>query len=209
MTISPRDSADRGLSPLARGAGRSSRRGHPGSLGGIRRLSLGRPRSDAASWARGCCESRIHSGPGNRVYFQQHQRAKVVLLTGGDKRNQDADIRVGREFGARACGRRPKKWDDWSDPFLGCGDYLETERRPWWHTCERRALEESRRGALCGCAGRCGPGEAVCRGSLATPDSAVKASTKHSPRVAIPSLRLFEGAPVSRVKVTRRYRLNR
>ena len=35
---------------------------------------------------------RIDQVPGYRVYYFQHGRMLVVLLCGGDKRSQDADI---------------------------------------------------------------------------------------------------------------------
>lgn len=40
----------------------------------------------------GVSEMRIDHGPGYRVYYFQHGRTLVVLLCGGDKRFQDADI---------------------------------------------------------------------------------------------------------------------
>ena len=40
----------------------------------------------------GVSELRVHEGPGYRVYFGRHGRAVVVLLCGGDKSTQAADI---------------------------------------------------------------------------------------------------------------------
>ena len=40
----------------------------------------------------GVSEMRIDQGPGYRVYYFQHGKMFVVLLCGGDKRSQDADI---------------------------------------------------------------------------------------------------------------------
>jgi putative addiction module killer protein len=40
----------------------------------------------------GVSELRIHYGPGYRVYIQRHGH-QMVLLCGGDKRSQAADIR--------------------------------------------------------------------------------------------------------------------
>ncbi|CAK7068078.1 MAG: hypothetical protein DELT_01741 [Desulfovibrio sp.] len=40
----------------------------------------------------GVSEMRIDVGPGYRVYYFQHGQTLVVLLCGGDKRTQDADI---------------------------------------------------------------------------------------------------------------------
>lgn len=58
----------------------------------IRRLSLGNP-GDVKPVGWGVSEMRIDYGPGYRVYFKQHGRVLVVLLCGGDKRTQDADIK--------------------------------------------------------------------------------------------------------------------
>jgi len=40
----------------------------------------------------GVSEMRIDHGAGYRVYYFQHGKTLVVLLCGGDKRTQDADI---------------------------------------------------------------------------------------------------------------------
>lgn len=47
---------------------------------------------------------RIDHGPGYRIYFMQRGPVVVVLLAGGDKRTQDADI--------KAAIRIAKKWRD-------------------------------------------------------------------------------------------------
>lgn len=39
-------------------------------------------------------ELRIDYGPGYRVYYVKQDQSIVVLLAGGDKRTQDADIRT-------------------------------------------------------------------------------------------------------------------
>lgn len=57
----------------------------------IRRLSLGNP-GDVKPVGGGVSEMRIDYGPGYRVYFVQRGDTVVVLLCGGDKRNQDRDI---------------------------------------------------------------------------------------------------------------------
>lgn len=57
----------------------------------IRRLSLGNP-GDTRFVGEGVRELRIDWGPGYRVYFVESGSALVVLLAGGDKRTQDADI---------------------------------------------------------------------------------------------------------------------
>jgi putative addiction module killer protein len=57
----------------------------------IRRLSLGNP-GDVKPVGSGVSEMRIDYGPGYRVYFVPRGDTVVVLLCGGDKRNQDRDI---------------------------------------------------------------------------------------------------------------------
>ena len=47
---------------------------------------------DHRSVQGGVFEMRIDYGPGYRVYFFQRGKELVVLLCGGDKRTQDADI---------------------------------------------------------------------------------------------------------------------
>jgi putative addiction module killer protein len=48
---------------------------------------------DAQSVGRGVCETRIHYGPGYRIYFTRRGADVVVLLVCGDKRTQQSDIR--------------------------------------------------------------------------------------------------------------------
>jgi putative addiction module killer protein len=57
----------------------------------IRRLSLGNP-GDVKPVGSGVSEMRIDYGPGYRVYFVRRGDTVVVLLCGGDKRQQDRDI---------------------------------------------------------------------------------------------------------------------
>ena len=58
----------------------------------IDRLSLGNP-GDLKPVGSGVSEMRIDYGPGYRVYFIQRGSTIVVLLCGGDKRTQAADIK--------------------------------------------------------------------------------------------------------------------
>lgn len=58
----------------------------------ILRLSRGNP-GDVKPVGSGVSEMRIDYGPGYRVYFTRRGRFVVLLLCGGDKRSQDADIK--------------------------------------------------------------------------------------------------------------------
>ncbi len=47
---------------------------------------------DHHSLGNGVSEMRIDYGSGYRIYFAQEENTVYLLLLGGDKRNQDADI---------------------------------------------------------------------------------------------------------------------
>lgn len=49
---------------------------------------------DVAPVGEGVSELRIDVGPGYRVYFTQRGRTVIVLLAGGSKRTQSADIKA-------------------------------------------------------------------------------------------------------------------
>ena len=51
---------------------------------------------DVAPIGEGVSELRIHYGPGYRVYFVR--RGSVVLLCGGDKSTQVADIKRAKQI---------------------------------------------------------------------------------------------------------------
>lgn len=57
----------------------------------IDRLADGNP-GDSTPVREGISELRIDHGPGYRVYFTRRGPLVIVLLVGGDKRSQDADI---------------------------------------------------------------------------------------------------------------------
>ncbi len=59
----------------------------------IERLGTGNA-GDAKSVGEGVSEMRIDYGPGYRVYFTKRGSEVIVLLAGGDKPTQDADIRT-------------------------------------------------------------------------------------------------------------------
>ncbi|HEV8719273.1 MAG TPA: type II toxin-antitoxin system RelE/ParE family toxin [Candidatus Binatia bacterium] len=59
----------------------------------IERLTAGNP-GDVQSVGEGVSEMRIDYGPGYRIYFKRIGREIVILLAGGDKRTQSADIKT-------------------------------------------------------------------------------------------------------------------
>lgn len=63
-------------------------------IGRLRRGNLG----DCAPVGDGVSELRVESGPGYRVYFGQKGQTLVILLCGGDKRTQERDIRLARQY---------------------------------------------------------------------------------------------------------------
>jgi putative addiction module killer protein len=58
----------------------------------IERLVAGNP-GDVAPVGEGVSELRIDIGPGYRVYFKRRRHAVIILLAGGDKSTQAADIK--------------------------------------------------------------------------------------------------------------------
>jgi putative addiction module killer protein len=57
----------------------------------IQRLALGNA-GDVKPVGHGVSELRIRYGPGYRVYYVQRGHVLIILLCGGDKSSQDADI---------------------------------------------------------------------------------------------------------------------
>jgi len=66
----------------------------------IARLSQGNP-GDTRSVGHGVLEMRVDSGPGYRIYFTQRGDRIALLLCGGDKRTQSADIARAKEIAAQ------------------------------------------------------------------------------------------------------------
>ena len=59
----------------------------------IERLAAGNP-GDAKPVGEGVSELRIDYGPGYRVYYKKQGRSVIILLAGGDKRNQARNIKT-------------------------------------------------------------------------------------------------------------------
>lgn len=59
----------------------------------IERLAAGNS-GDVKAVGEGVSELRIDFGPGYRVYFTKRGREVVILLAGGDKTTQAADIKI-------------------------------------------------------------------------------------------------------------------
>ena len=65
----------------------------------INRLAAGNP-GDVKPVGQGVSEMRINYGPGYRVYYLHDGDQVVLLLTGGDKSTQEADIRKAHQAAA-------------------------------------------------------------------------------------------------------------
>jgi putative addiction module killer protein len=63
------------------------------------RLSLGNA-GDAKPVGEGVSEMRIDYGSGYRIYFKRRGNELVLLLIGGDKSTQDADINLAKAIAA-------------------------------------------------------------------------------------------------------------
>jgi len=68
---------------------------------GLKRLEAGNF-GDCDPVGEGVQELRERLGAGYRVYFGRHGQTVVILLCGGSKKSQPADIKTAREY-----------WNDW------------------------------------------------------------------------------------------------
>lgn len=59
----------------------------------VERFATGNP-GDVKPVGKGVSEIRIDYGPGYRVYFTMRERTILILLAGGDKSTQAADIKT-------------------------------------------------------------------------------------------------------------------
>lgn len=66
-------------------------------LARLARVRLGNL-GDCKPVGEGVSELRVDYGPGYRVYFGQKGHTLVVLLCGGQKRTQDRDIRLAKQY---------------------------------------------------------------------------------------------------------------
>jgi len=67
----------------------------------LKRLEAGNF-DDCSQVGEGVQELREHLGSGYRVYFGRHGLKVVILLCGGSKKTQPADIKIAKEY-----------WKDW------------------------------------------------------------------------------------------------
>lgn len=72
----------------------------------INRLAAGNP-GDVKPVGQGVSELRIAYGPGYRIYYLHDGDRVILLLTGGDKSSQDADIRQAHQIAAEWRRGRP------------------------------------------------------------------------------------------------------
>ena len=59
---------------------------------------------DCEPVGEGVSEMRIHHGPGHRVYFKRMGAEVIILLAGGDKSTQSADIKIALRLARRLGG---------------------------------------------------------------------------------------------------------
>ncbi len=65
----------------------------------LQRLAVGHT-GDAEPVGEGVSELRIHYGPGYRIYFKRRGDVVIILLCGGDKSTQTADIKTAKRIAA-------------------------------------------------------------------------------------------------------------
>jgi len=85
----------------------------------LARLEMGNS-GDVGPVGEGVSELRLHFGPGYRIYFVQRGREFIILLCGGDKSTQPADIAEAKRL-AKEQGAMSDK-----TTLFDAADYLET-----------------------------------------------------------------------------------
>ncbi|MDD5222389.1 MAG: type II toxin-antitoxin system RelE/ParE family toxin [bacterium] len=65
----------------------------------IERVAMGNF-GDHHSVGNGVWELRVSSGPGFRIYYGLEGKKIVVVLAGGDKRSQEKDVKLAKEYWA-------------------------------------------------------------------------------------------------------------
>ena len=63
----------------------------------VNRLAHGLP-GDVKPIGEGLSELRCHFGAGYRVYYYQDQEVLILLINGGDKKNQSNDIKKAKQI---------------------------------------------------------------------------------------------------------------
>lgn len=53
---------------------------------------------DVEPVGKGVSETKIHYGPGYRIYFVDFNKKKILILHGGDKSTQKKDIKMSQEY---------------------------------------------------------------------------------------------------------------
>jgi putative addiction module killer protein len=96
----------------------------------IDRLALGNP-GDVKPVGAGVSEMRVDYGPGYRIYYQQRGSLMVLLLCGGDKRTQDADIKQAIKLAGD--WQQQSKANPTARLWHPCVDvYVSNRGRRWW-----------------------------------------------------------------------------
>ena len=78
----------------------------------VERLAEGNP-GDVEPIGEGCSEMKINYGPGYRVYYKDTGKEIIVLLCGGDKSTQQADIENAKKIARNYILEEEE--DDWKN----------------------------------------------------------------------------------------------
>ena len=64
----------------------------------IDRVAFGGGKKNVKTVGNGVFEIKINFGPGYRVYFGEDGKTIILLLLGGDKSNQNKDIKTAQQY---------------------------------------------------------------------------------------------------------------